>query len=109
MDEGRNSDGRKAEGTRNRVKIEFFATLRLALGVASIEIELSSPKTIREIIKIASDKLGTDIEPKLFEGDKIRRGTMILVNGKNIHHINGLDTMIHPGDRIAVFPPAGGG
>ncbi len=109
MDEGRNTDGRKTEGTGNRVKIEFFATLRLALGVASIEIELSSPKTIKEIIKLASERVGTDIAPKLFEGDKIRRGTMILVNGKNIHHLDGLNTVIHPGDRIAVFPPAVGG
>ncbi len=89
--------------------MEFFATLRLALGVASIDFELDAPVTIKQLVDMASQRLGTDISQKLFDGDKIKRGTMILINGKNIHHLNGLDTLVEPGDRIAVFPPAGGG
>ncbi len=109
MDERRDTDRGETKGTGNRIKIEFFATLRLVLEVAGLEIEADGPVTVRQLISIASEKLGTDISAKLMDGDKIKRGTMILVNGKNIHHLNGLDTLVKPGDRVAVFPPAGGG
>jgi len=33
---------------------------------------------------------------------------MILVGGKNIHHLDGLDTVVNEAD-VAIFPPSGGG
>ncbi len=109
MDERRDTDRRETQGAGDRIKVEFFATLRLVLGVAGLEIEAGGPVSVRQLIDMVSRKLGTDISVKLLDGDRVKRGTMILVNGKNIHHLNGLDTTVNPGDRVAVFPPAGGG
>ncbi|MDD1680192.1 MAG: MoaD/ThiS family protein [Methanoregula sp.] len=33
----------------------------------------------------------------------------ILQNGRNIHFLAGLDTLLSDGDIIALFPPAAGG
>ena len=36
-------------------------------------------------------------------------GTIVLVNGPNIHHLQGLATPLQDGDRVSVFPAVGGG
>ncbi len=90
------------------VRVRFFATLRLALGVAFIDVELSKPTKIRELLRGVSSRLGVNIEEKLLENGRLRRGTMLLVNGKNVIHLDGLDTIVEEGE-ISVFPPAGGG
>ncbi|NPV88142.1 hypothetical protein HPY42_01265 [Coprothermobacteraceae bacterium] len=41
-------------------------------------------------------------------GDEILPGTIILVNGKNVIHLQGLQTALEPG-KVVIFPPAGGG
>ncbi len=90
------------------VRVSFFATLRLALGVAFIDIELNKPTKIRELLKRVSSRLGVNIEEKLLENGSLRRGTMLLVNGKNVIHLDGLDTIVEEGE-VSIFPPAGGG
>jgi molybdopterin synthase sulfur carrier subunit len=34
---------------------------------------------------------------------------LIIVNGRNVHHLQGLDTPLADGDRIAIMPPLLGG
>ncbi|MBM7559411.1 MoaD family protein [Marinitoga litoralis] len=92
-----------------KVEIKFFATLRLYLKVASINLEFEEPITVDELIDILVDKFNDKkIREYLVDGKKIKVGTIILINGKNIIHLNGLDTKIEEGV-ISIFPPAGGG
>lgn len=89
--------------------VKLFATLRIQLGVAELKFELDKPIAIIELINLISEKVGTDISVKLIEGDKIKIGTIILIDGKNVIHMNGLDTVIENDSLISVFPPAAGG
>lgn len=92
-----------------KVEIKFFATLRLYLKVASINLEFEEPITVDELIDILVDKFNDKkIREYLVDGKNIKVGTIILINGKNIIHLNGLDTKIEEGV-ISIFPPAGGG
>ncbi|OQY09562.1 MAG: hypothetical protein B6I29_03130 [Marinitoga sp. 4572_148] len=92
-----------------KIEVKFFATLRLYLGVASINLECEEPITVRELIEYLVNKFNDKkIKEYLLEDGKIRVGTMILINGKNIIHLDGLDTQIEEGI-ISIFPPAGGG
>jgi molybdopterin synthase sulfur carrier subunit len=60
---------------------------------------------------MCSEKLHTDLSEKLFhkKDRTLKEGTIILVNGKNIFHLQLLDTVVDNGDVVSVFPPAGGG
>ncbi len=91
------------------IEAKLFATLKLKLGVARVLIETDQPITVRELLRRIGEELDHDVFTELIDPeDKIRPGTMLLVGGKNIHHLDGLDTLIEDED-VAVFPPSGGG
>ncbi|AEX85552.1 hypothetical protein XO10_05715 [Marinitoga sp. 1135] len=92
-----------------KVEIKFFATLRLHLRVASLSLDLNENTTVNELIDILVKHFNDEkVREYLIDENGIRKGTMILINGKNILHLNGLDTKIEEGV-ISIFPPAGGG
>jgi molybdopterin synthase sulfur carrier subunit len=91
------------------INVQLFATLRLALKCAGVTIETEGPVTVGALIDLISKEVGEDIRPWLVdENDTIHMGTMILLDGKNMIHLDGLDTLVET-PNVAVFPPAGGG
>ncbi len=94
-----------------RVKVKFFTLFRLEYGLSELNLELPEEDiTIRDLLKIIDIKTGKNISKKLFTDDKkVKTSAIVLVNGKNIFHIRGLDTNIRDGDVISLFPPGGGG
>jgi molybdopterin synthase sulfur carrier subunit len=91
------------------VEAKLFATLKFKLGVGKISVESDGPMTVRELLARIGAELDHDILPYLIDDDDtILPGTMILVGGKNIHHLDGLDTVIEAPE-VAIFPPSGGG
>ena len=82
------------------VKVKVFATLIDIVGKRMLE--LSGPKTVRELL----DELD-----KRYPGFKkeLEKGFIILVNGRNIEHLQSLETPINEDDTVSIFPPAGGG
>ena len=96
-------------GTRT-IEVKLFATLRIKLGVASVTLTPDSAITVRDMIGMLEQSVGTELYHELVEtdGDVLRSGTIILLDGTNIHHLQGLDTPVEA-SHVAVFPPAGGG
>jgi len=92
-----------------KIQVKLYATLRLNLGVAGLEIEIDKPVTILKLLELASQQLNSDIIPELIEDGEIMVGTILLINGKNIFHAEKLETMINEECEVSVFPPAGGG
>ena len=91
------------------IEAKLFATLKFKLGVARVLIETEEPITVRQLLDRIGEQVGHDVFHELIdENDKILPGTMLLVGGKNIHHLDGLETVIDESD-VAVFPPSGGG
>ena len=81
------------------VKVKVFATLIKLTG--------------REILEVPAENVGELLE-KLYATypgfkEELERGFMILVNGRNIEHLQGLQTPLGESDIVSIFPPAGGG
>ena len=96
-----------------RITIKLFATLQLALDIREIEYdgpEITTGALIDWIQKYARSQGHTlDIRAKLLDvDDSIRPGTMLLIDGHNVIHLQGLETPV-TGAVFSVFPPAGGG
>jgi len=92
-----------------KIQVKIFATLRLKLGIAGIEIESEEPMTVMMLLESVSRKINAEIIPELVKEGEIIVGTIILINGKNILHAEKLETLITEDSEVSVFPPAGGG
>ncbi len=88
------------------VTLKFFANLRDLVHKKEIQIE---GKNLKEAITNAEKLLGIDLIGELFEDGKPKKGVIVLVNGKNIEHLQGLLTPLSDGDIVSLFPPVGGG
>jgi molybdopterin synthase sulfur carrier subunit len=60
---------------------------------------------MRELVK----KYGQKFEQVTLEGTNLKLGIKIIINGRDIDYLNGLDTQLKDGDVIVIIPPIAGG
>jgi molybdopterin synthase sulfur carrier subunit len=94
------------------VKVKLFANLREAAGTP--ELLLSGEKVIDVLLSLTEKHPGLKglIFDKAEEKGKtpVLCGSInVLINGNNIRHLEGLDTLVEDSDEIAVLPPVSGG
>ncbi len=91
-------------------RLNFFTLFRLELGIRYIDVELSMPTKLKDVLLMGEKVSKKPFIYKLIdENGNLREDSIILVNGKNVHHLQKLDTVINDTDEIALFPPGGGG
>jgi len=93
------------------MRVKFYATFRDIIGRK--EVEVHGVRTVRELIDYLAEKYNPEIKKQLLESPRVGKDKpldgMVLVNGHNVLHLEGLDTELHEDDEVHVFPPAGGG
>lgn len=87
--------------------IKFFAYIRDYTG--SKEICMNICPTLRELLDKLCSKYGKRFAEKLFVEDRLSDDIIILVNGRHISHLQGLDTKLEEKDEISIFPKVAGG
>jgi molybdopterin synthase sulfur carrier subunit len=91
------------------MRIRVYATLRDILGTKAIDLEVVEPTDVRHVLRqvvAAYPKFG----PKLWDKNEKLKGTVqVLVNGRAINFLHGLETAVCPEDQVDLFPPVGGG
>ncbi|HRF49733.1 MAG TPA: MoaD/ThiS family protein [Anaerolineales bacterium] len=89
--------------------IRLFATLRDVTGVKELTIPFTDGQTVREMLTTvvqAQPALGE----KIFDASGEMTGLVhVLVHGRNIMWLNGLDTVVRESDLIVLLPPSAGG
>jgi len=91
------------------ITVKFFTLLRLLVKIRELKIDGDNLK-ITELLHICEDSITTKFIHKLLDDDdKLLQGTIILVNGKNIHHLQKEKTIVKDRDLVELFPPGGGG
>ncbi len=89
--------------------IRAYATLRDLLGVSTIQLTLPGPITMRDLL----DRL-VEVHPtladKLWDAQGNWSGFVtVLLNGRSVEYLQGLETPVREEDVISLFPPVGGG
>ncbi len=91
------------------MQIRLFATLRQIAGKATVEVPQVEGDTIRTILARLVDT-HPDLAPELFNGDgQLQNHVHIMVNGRDVRFLDGLDTPVQASDQVLIFPPVGGG
>jgi len=89
------------------MKVRYFAYIRNLTGAK--EIEIGHCSTLRELLLKLCEKYGDSFRNKIFVNDNLSNEIIILVNGRNIVHLQGLETLLNPEDEISIFPVVAGG
>lgn len=89
--------------------LKLFATLRDIAGQKTIDVAFRDGQTVRELIATINDGC-----PELGEAILTPQGELtglvhILVHGRNIDWLDGLDTTIKASDQVVLMPPSAGG
>lgn len=91
-----------------RLELRFFATFREAVGTKTIEREYDDGASVGDILA-ALEREFDGLGGQLIENGDIRPQINVLRNGREVLHMEGMDTLMEDGDTLSVFPPVAGG
>jgi molybdopterin synthase sulfur carrier subunit len=92
------------------LKLQFFGLIRILLQRDAIELAWAEGDTVERVLDRVQQQVATPFIHKLLDpGGTPHAGTIILVNRRNILHLQGLQTPLADGDTMAFFPPGAGG
>jgi molybdopterin synthase sulfur carrier subunit len=92
------------------IQIQFFSLLRLLLNQEKLELPAVEGETVAQLLDRVQEQVATPFLHKLLDDNRqLHAGTIILVNRRNVLHLEGLETSVKAGDVLAFFPPGAGG
>lgn len=91
------------------LELRFFATFREAVGQKTVIREYDRDEiTVGEVLEELEAEYD-DLSGAFLEDGEIRDMLMVLRNGQEVVHGDGVNTILEDGDTLAVFPPVAGG
>ena len=93
-----------------KVNVKLLGVFRGFSGKSQITLKLEQP-TVRKVIKKLADSLSAQAKRMLIDPElnDPRPNALILVNGKEIGVLKGLETEIKEGDEVTLIPVSHGG
>lgn len=92
------------------MEIKVYATLREVVGGKSVHIDDAPEMTVDQMLQQLHAKYPA-LRAKLFVNDstELNPSIQVLVNGRDMRYLAGLQTALSGSDEIRLFPPVGGG
>jgi len=91
-----------------RVKVEFYASIRGVFQEKERLVELEHLTTVRDALNLVCNTY--EKRSRIFDqSGEIKPDINILKNGRHTKFLDGIETLLEDGDRIAIFPPVHGG
>ena len=92
------------------VKIAFLSLLTDFTKIKAINLPLDDNSTIKNVFKKLSLKYGKEFEEAFFDtSGNLSKYIILVLNGKDIRLLKGIDTVIQNGDKISFIPAIAGG
>ena len=88
--------------------VNYFATIRTYTGESKRTLA-DPPATLGQLLAELAARYGAAFRRAVFSGDQLSGEIIILVNGRNVLYLEGLDTPLAADDAISVFPMVAGG
>ena len=87
------------------VVVKLFGGLRRAAGASTLTVDGDTVRTVLNALCADNAKLRT----ALLDGDALHPQVRVMVDGRDIELMAGLDTPLSSDDQVAIFPPIAGG
>jgi sulfur-carrier protein len=88
--------------------VRYFATIRTYTGESERRLD-DVPTTLRELLTALAARYGARFRDAAFAGVELNPEIIILVNGRNVLYLRGLDTPLTRDDEVSIFPMVAGG
>jgi sulfur-carrier protein len=89
------------------MKIKFFAYIRDFTKTKEVNIDYC--ETVYKLLLKLCNRYGSKFEQMIFINGKLNDEIIILVNGRHIIHMDGINTTLTENDEISIFPVVAGG
>lgn len=94
------------------IQVKGYLTFKILIGEQKLFFDDNQPPTLRDIIEELFKKQGPELEKYLIDpqNGELSRQASVLVNGRHHTHMDeGLESILHDRDQVAIFPPLAGG
>jgi molybdopterin synthase sulfur carrier subunit len=94
-----------------KVTVGTILHLKDLLGSRQIDIEMPAESTVLDVLREVAARMGPGAVPALLRAEDGLPQThlRIMVNGRDIQFVSGLETRLVDGDHVVIIPPASGG
>lgn len=90
------------------LELRFFASFREAVGQKVLEREYDADR--KRVGEVLDELVEEYAELDIFAASgELRDYVSIMKNGRDVTHLEGMDTGLEDGDKLSVFPPIAGG
>ena len=93
------------------VEVKFLGVFRQFSGRNRVLVKLEEPPTVRKMIQKLTEAFSSEFKRALVdpELEDPRPNALILVNGREINVLQGLETEVKDGDELVLVPVSHGG
>ncbi len=81
-------------------EVRFLGAIRKAAGLASFGIDAG---TVEDLLEALGQVMSPAFQEFVFEGEKLQQDVEVLVNGRNISLLDGIETVLAPFDQVTLF------
>lgn len=95
-----------------QIRVRLFGVFRNASSIDSLEVDLPEKATIRRLVEELVNRVDRPEFEDLFLDRELNSplpNAVILVSGREIGSMQGLDSILRVGDEVAILPVAHGG
>ncbi len=94
-----------------KVKVYTILGVKKIIGQGELEVSISQGSTVQTVLFWMTKTYGDELSSHLFEPGTVNLlpHIRLMVNGRSVRFLNGMETVLHDGDEVLLLPPVAGG
>jgi molybdopterin synthase sulfur carrier subunit len=91
------------------MQVKLYASLRQVAGIKMLDVDFQLGITIRDVLVDLTQHYPILVKFVWKNQGELSELVHVFINGENIRHLAGLDTLLNAEDHVDIFPPLVGG